>query len=141
MNGKRRDEVIVELKSVYADESPPRARIYRWFNYFQSGRTSVFVGKSPWMPIEIDEKITESLKESVKNERKITTRELSVKIPFVSNSLVIRKLCSRFVPRFLTDEMQDRRMQCYRKNLSMLSSVGDSFLDKTLYVPESRRES
>jgi len=47
MKGKSRDEVIGELKSIYADESPPRAIIYRLFNYFQSGRTSAFVEKSP----------------------------------------------------------------------------------------------
>jgi len=77
MKGKSRDEVIVELKSVYADESSSRATIYRWFNYFQSGRTYIFVGKSPGRPIEIDEKITESLKKIVKNERIITTRKLT----------------------------------------------------------------
>ena len=64
MKGKSRNKVIVELKLVYVDESPSRATIYTWFNYFQSGRTSVFVGKSSDMPIEIDEKITESLKET-----------------------------------------------------------------------------
>jgi len=46
--------------------------------------------------------------------------------------------------------MLDRRMQCCRENLSILSNVGDSFLDDiitmdktplSLYVPESRRES
>ena len=61
MEGKSRDEVIVELKSVYADKSISRARIYRWFYYFQSGRISVFVEKSPGRSIEIDEKITEYL--------------------------------------------------------------------------------
>ena len=54
MKDKSRDAVIVELKSVYADESPSRATIYRWFNYFQSGRTFIFVGKSPEKLIEID---------------------------------------------------------------------------------------
>jgi len=115
MKGKSRDKVIVELKSVYADESPSRATIYMWFNYFQSGKTSVFVEKSPGRFNEIDEKITESLKEIVENERKITTRKLIARINVskgtlhtLLTSLVIRKLCSRFVPRFLTAEMQDR---------------------------------
>ena len=58
------------MKSVYADDSPPRATIYRCFNYFQSGRTSVFVGKGPGRPIEIDEEITESLKKIVKKRGK-----------------------------------------------------------------------
>ena len=46
--------------------------------------------------------------------------------------------------------MQDRRMQCRIENLSILSNVGDCFLDNittmdgtllSLYVQESRRES
>ena len=108
MKSKSRDEVIVELKSVYADESPPRATIYRWFNYFQSGRTYVFVGKSPGRHIEIHDKITESLKEIVKNERKIKTRKLTSRINVIKcilhtllTSLGIRKLCSHFVPIFV----------------------------------------
>jgi len=41
-------------KLVYANESPSRATIYRWFNYFQSGRTSVFFGRIPRRPVKID---------------------------------------------------------------------------------------
>ena len=92
--------------------SPRRAIINTWFNYFQSGRTSVFVEKSPGRSVKIDEKITESLKEIVKNNRKLTTRELTTRINVSKGTLHtlltihgIRKLCSRFVPRFLTVEM------------------------------------
>ena len=63
MKEKIQENVIVELKSIHADESSSRATIYTWFNYFQRGRTSVLVGKSPGMPIKIDEKLTECLKE------------------------------------------------------------------------------
>jgi len=136
------------------NETPWKATIYRWFNYFQNGRTSVLIGKSPWRPIDIDEKLTESLKKFVKNEREITIRELTARINVskgtlhtLLTNLSIRKLCSRYVSRFLAAGMQHRRMQCCRE---ILSSVGDSFLDNiktmdvtplSLYVPESRRES
>ena len=89
-----------------------------------------FFGKSPGKPVKIDEKITKSLKEIVKNERKTTTGEVKARINVskgilytLLTSLGIRKLCSRFIPRFLTAEMQDRRMQCCRENLSILNSV------------------
>lgn len=69
---------------------------------------------------EIDEKITEKLVKIIQNERKITTRELTRRLN-VSEGTVetllsatgIRKLCSRFVPRFLTAEMQARRVDCH----------------------------
>ena len=62
----------------------------------------------------------------------------------------IRKLCSRFVPRFFTLEMCERRLECCKENLEILDRIGSKFLanivtmDETplsLFIPESRRES
>ena len=64
--------------------------------------------------------------------------------------LGIRKLCSRFVPRFLTAEMRDCRLECSKENLEIFDNLADRFLDNiitmdetplALYVPESKRES
>ncbi len=64
--------------------------------------------------------------------------------------LGIRKLCSRFVPYFLSGEMCERRVQCCRENLELHSRLGDNLLrnivteDETplsLYLPEDRRTS
>ena len=62
----------------------------------------------------------------------------------------IRKLCSRFVPRFLTAEMREKRMQACQENLALFHAFGQNCLkniiteDETplsLYVPYSKRES
>jgi [histone H3]-lysine36 N-dimethyltransferase SETMAR len=62
----------------------------------------------------------------------------------------IKKLCSRFVPRFLTGDMQQRRFECCQRNLETFENLGDAFLkniiteDETplsLYIPETKRES
>ena len=69
-------------------------RVHQWQQFtggliiFECFRTSVFDGKNPGRPIKIDEKITESLKEIVTNERKITTRELRARTN-VSQGIVI----------------------------------------------------
>lgn len=133
------------------------ATIKRWFNEFKSGRTSVMDLEKSGRPSEIDEKMTEKLVKIIQNERKITTRELTRRLN-VSEGTVetllsetgIRKLCSRFVPRFLTAEMQARRLSCCEENLKILERTGESLLENiitmdetslSLYVPESKRES
>ena len=157
LKGKHREDVLSELSAVYQDECPSRATIYRWFNHFKSGRTSVVDDEKPGRPCEIDEKITEKLQAIVQSERKITTRELTTRLNVSKGTLHtllaatgIRKLCSRFVPRFLTAEMQARRLECCLENLQIMTSVGDRFLENivtmdetplSLHVPESKRES
>ena len=80
MKDKSRDEVIVELKSVYAYMRVHQGKQFTGGFIISKCRTFVFVGNSPERPIEIDEKITESLKEIVKNARKITNRDLTSRI-------------------------------------------------------------
>lgn len=107
--------------------------------------------------MEIGEEKIEKLKEIVVEERKITQMELSkqlnvgkVTVQRMMEQLGIRKLCSRFVPRFLTAEMMERRKVACENNLHWLDDIGPSFLanivteDETplsLYIPHSKRES
>lgn len=157
MKGKRREEVIADLNEVYGDDCPSTRTIFRWYSYFQGGRTSVCDEERPGRPPEIQENFSEKLQKIVKSERKITTRELTSRLNVSKGTIYtslkeagIRKLCSRFVPRFLTAEMQSRRLECCLSNLDTFESVGELFLDNiitmdetpvSLYVPQSRRES
>jgi hypothetical protein len=59
LKGKSQEEVLTELSAVYGGESPSKATIYWWYNYFQSGRTSVIDEDRSERPCEIAEKITE----------------------------------------------------------------------------------
>lgn len=157
LKGKSRDEIQVELNAVYGEQSPSLATIKRWFNEFKAGRTSVVDVEKSGRPCEINETITSRLEEIIQNERRITTRELTARLNVSKGTLQtllatsgIRKLCSRFVPRLLTADMQARRLECCRTNLETLEHVGDRMLhniitmDETplsLYIPESKRES
>ena len=154
---KSREEIQKELEDVYGEQSPSWATTKRWYNEFKAGRTSVVDVEKAGRPCEISEKITENLHEIIKNERRITTRELTERLNISKGTLQsllassgIRKLCSRFVPRFLTADMQVHRLECCQHNLEILQRVGDHMLDNiitmdetplSLYIPESRRES
>jgi histone-lysine N-methyltransferase SETMAR len=157
LKGKNREEIRSDLSTVYGDQCPSQATIYRWYNDFKSGRTSVVDEDKPGRPSEISEGIAEKLTKIIQNERRITTRELTTRLNVSKGSLHtllassgIRKLCSRFVPRFLTAEMMDRRLESCSENLKTFERFGDRFLDNiitmdetplSLYIPESRRES
>ena len=64
--------------------------------------------------------------------------------------LGIRKLCSRFVPKFLTAEMMVRRFNACKHNISLMDEIRPRFLENivtedepplSLYIPFSKRES
>ena len=107
MRGKTLQEIVAELNAGYGLESPSLSTVKRWFNEFKRGRTSVFDEEKSGRPSEISENVTEKLQEIVKQERRITTRELTSRLNVsrgtvntLLSSFGIKKICSRFVLDF-----------------------------------------
>ena len=152
------DKIKEMLNETYGCESPSKPTIHRWINEFKSGRESVFNNDKPGRPLEIDNagKFSQ-IEKLVKEQRRITVKSLAAAINVSIGSchsllgeMGLRKLCSRFVPKFLSPELQDRRRQACLENLTLFEELGDSFLlniiteDETplsLYAPESKRDS
>lgn len=157
LRGKNPSEIIEELKLAYGDSAPSRTTTYDWIKQFKGGRTSVEDDKSTGRPLEIGESHEQKLCQIIQNERRITKQELAVRLNVsygtvfnLMKQLGIRKLCSRFVPYFLTHEMCQRRKECCEINLKTLEEVGQHMLhniiteDETplsLYLPDDRRTS
>ena len=134
----------MELNDVYGEQRPSLPTIKRWFNEFKSKRTSIVDMEKYKRPCEINEKITSNLKEIIQNERRITTRKLTERLnvskfilPTLLSTSGIRKLCSRFVSRLLTADMQARRLQCCCMNLLTLEHVGERMLHNIITMNES----
>ena len=151
-------EIIKQLRDVYGINCPSKTTVYDWIAQFKRGRTTVFDEERPGRPVEIDQdKLEKRCEEIIKTERKITVKALGASLNIsegkareVLKSLGIRKLASRFVPRFLSGEMCEARLQCSQQNLDLWQEHGQRYLsnivtvDETplsLYVPESKRES
>ena len=74
--------------------------------------------------------------------KKITQTELSIQLNVskiaihgLLAQLGIRKLCSRFVPKFITAEMMVRRFNACKHNISLMDEIGPRFLkNNTLLV-------
>jgi histone-lysine N-methyltransferase SETMAR len=150
-------DIIFQLRDVYKDACPCNATIYNWIRDFKAGRTSVFDAHKPGRPVEFGHEKFEKMEAIIRDERRITTGKLAKRVGVSKGALQemlrdlgIRKLCSRFVPRFLTGEMQNRRLECSIQNLELLDNLGDSFLNNivtedetplSLYIPETKRQS
>ena len=78
--------------------------IYDWISHFKKGRQSVFVEEISVQPCEVGNKKIEDCAKIVKEEHRITIRNLSQKLNVnvggvltILHELGIRKLASRFV--------------------------------------------
>ena len=157
LKGYKRKQIIEEMNEVYKDKAPGKTMIYKWLNLFKLGRESVFEDERSGRPVEIDEAKSNELAKIVKAERRITTRELASRLNVSQTNVVnmlkeqgIRKLSCRFVPKFLTGEMTEKRLQSCQMNLQLFQQHGQRFFDSiitqyetplSLYVPPSKRES
>jgi [histone H3]-lysine36 N-dimethyltransferase SETMAR len=150
-------EIYDLLQSTYLHDSPSLTTVKYWVREFKGGRTSVFDQEKSGRPQEIFDTVDEKLEKIVQEERRITMKMLSTMLNISVGtahaklkSMGIRKLCSRFVPRFLTGEMMRNRLECSQNNLNLWDQHGETFLanliteDETplsMYLPETKRES
>lgn len=149
--------IITELTAAYGDEAPSRATVYNWIREFKGGRTDVSDEKSSGRPLEIGQDYEQRLEKIVRDERRITYSDLADRLHISKGTTVtllrnmgIRKLCSRFVPYFLTAEMCERRLECCQHNMQLYEQFGNAFLNNivtedetplSLYLPEDKRTS
>lgn len=158
LRGLENSEIHRQLTEVYGTLCPSKPTIYFWIGEFKRGRTSVFDLEKSGRPVEIDcGKLQKRCEEVIKEQRRITLKELARevnvsegKVHEILQSLGIRKLSSRFVPRFLSAEMCEMRLECCQRNLQVWEEHGERFLNSiitvdetplSLYLPESKRES
>ena len=146
------------LQQTYNEECPANRTIYKWTAEFKAERTNVQNDSRPGRPNKIDEeKKKKDLEVLIKDERRIAVKNLSKELNVsvgkcheLLKDLGVRKLCSRFVPYFLTGEMCERRMLACQRNLEIFNQTGQAFLEHivtedetllSLYIPESKRTS
>jgi histone-lysine N-methyltransferase SETMAR len=157
LQGKTSSEIHELLQSTYQRDAPSLSTVKNWVNAFRGGRTSVFDDDREGRPQEISDNVDEKLLKIVQEERRISIRALSTAVNISVGSvharltaLGVRKLCSRFVPRFLSGEMMENRRVACENNINIWRQHGDKFLwnilteDETplsTYLPESKRDS
>ena len=146
------------LLNVYGDQTVDVSTVRRWVARFSSGDSDVKDKPRSGRPCTaVTPRNEERLDQLIRANRRITTRELCTELNIGSNALEMMlatleycKVCARWVPRMLTHEHKEYRMQVCQDLLNQYEAESDSFLDRLItgdetwchhYEPESKGQS
>ena len=154
--GKNGQEFLHVLEMVYGESAMKRITVYKWVDLFKEGRESVDDDARAGRPStsRVDENIR--VYDLVKADRRITTRMIAEKLGISNGSvqtilkeaLNMRKLCAKIVPKILTDEQKQGRVDCCNDWIE--SAQDPHFHERVItgdeawiyeYDPETKRQS
>lgn len=151
-------EIHRRMSRVYGDSFMSDGVVREWCRKFKDGRTDVHDEGGQGRKSVATDDIVQRVDQAVKENRRFTISELSMKFPEVSRSslysivteqLGYRKVCARWVPKMLTDDHKTRRMAAALEFLDRYIT-GEDFLksivtgDETWVqydTPETKRQS
>lgn len=157
--GKTNTEIKDRLEAVYGDASPSFATIKRWHHEFKLGRESIEDDPHTGRPKDVIKQESVDLVESLL----LTNGRLRVKqlaeaagisygstFTIIHDYLHLSKVSARWVPRMLTPQQKQYRVQCCESFLQLCGDNPDKILDRIVtgdetwvhhYDPESKEES
>jgi len=143
--GKSATETYDLLKKIYGDECLSRTQVFEWFKRWKEGRKEIGDNQRPGRPstsktdanIEKFGEIGQNRRLSIRgavaeliNIDKETVRQI------LHNSFNMKKVCLKMVPRLLTPEQKEIRMNIYADILQNTEN-GQNFLENIITCDES----
>ncbi|PNF32058.1 hypothetical protein B7P43_G05746 [Cryptotermes secundus] len=113
-------EIHRQLCRVYGPNVMSKQMVHRWCRQFSAGRQSVHDEKRSGRPSIITDDLVELVRERITENHHVTVTELSSHVPQISGSLLheivtehllFRKFCARWVPKQLTPEHKTKCME------------------------------
>ena len=152
------NDIRRRLLNVYGDQTVDVGTVRRWVALFSSGDSDVKdKPRSGRTSTAVTPRNEERLDQLIRANRWITTRELCTELNIgfsaletMVATLEYRKVCARWVPRMLTQEHKEHRMQVCQDLLNQYEAECDSFLDRIItgdetwchhYEPEAKLQS
>jgi len=117
--GKPATETYHLLKKVYGDECLSRTQVFEWFKRFKEGREEIGDDQRPGRPsTSKTEANIEKIGEIVRQNRRLSIRAIAELInidketvrQILHNNFNMKKVCSKMVPRLLTPDQKEIRM-------------------------------
>lgn len=156
--GKTASETYELLKIAYGDAAMSRSRTFEWYARFRDGRESTEDDQRCGRPTtKRTENEVAKVRALVAADRRMTVRMLADELnmgkdtvhKILTEDLGKRKICSRFVPHFLTDDQKQCRMEACgelidsadRDPLFLQSIVTGDESWCYQYDPETKRQS
>ncbi|GBO05538.1 hypothetical protein AVEN_64988-1 [Araneus ventricosus] len=141
-------EIYCQLVDIYGEKVMTDGMVRKWVRRFNDGRPSV-----------VNDGLVAKVNEIIRENRWFTIRMLCDEFPqisktvlheIVTNRLNYHKLCSRWVPKMLTDVHKTKRLGNALTFLTRYSEEGNEFLNKIVtgdetwvchVTPESKQQS
>jgi histone-lysine N-methyltransferase SETMAR len=143
--GNAAKEISERLKNVYRECALSYASVRRWVTHFKSGSSSVTDKPRSGRPsTAVTEENKTLVDELIRSDRRVTVREIVEKIETGHNAvqniiseLGYSKVCARWVPRQLTDELKQSRRDVCAELLERYRMEGDQFMNSIITGDES----
>jgi len=154
-------EIQRRLQAVYGDQCVDVSTVRRWVRRFKDGELGQAdlsdKTRSGRPATASDQLHQDRLEELIRENRRIKQKEISValgiskeRVGYIICVLGFRKVCARWVPRMLSDEMKAEKVRISRELLKRFEKEGEDFLKKIItcdetcvhhYDPENKRQS
>ena len=129
--GKTCAETIVMIKRAYKEESMGKSQIAEWFKRFKEGRTSVESDPRSGRPstTTTTENI-ERVRLAINQDRRLSVRKLESELGIpksnvwniLTENLQMTRVCAKFVPKLLTEEQKNLRLEIAEDNLELMNN-------------------
>lgn len=151
-------EISDRLKNVYGESSLSYPSVRRWIVDFKRGRSDITDKLRSGRPSSaVTEANKQHVDELIRSNRRITTRDIIDVIGIghgavhnIITDLGYSKICARWVPRQLTDELKHSRLDVCGQMLQRYRNEGEQFMNSIVtgdeswahhYEPETKRQS
>ncbi|KFM64801.1 Histone-lysine N-methyltransferase SETMAR, partial [Stegodyphus mimosarum] len=152
-------EIYRQVTEVYGEYAISDGMVRKWVRMFNASRTNVHAEARSGRPSVVTDDLVRKVDEAIHENRRFTMTTLSEAFPqisravlfeIVSDRLNYRKLCSRWVPKMLTDVHKTKRLGSALTFLTRYSDEGENFLNQIVtgdetwvchFTPESKQQS
>ncbi|XP_037504875.1 protein GVQW3-like [Rhipicephalus sanguineus] len=129
--GDSQVETIGNIKTAFGDDAMSRTQIKEWYNRFKDGRTSVESEPRSGRPSTCrNDQVIAEVNAVVMRDRRVTIREIAEEVgistfsahSIMTEDLVMKRVAAKFVPKLLTVEQKQLRVEVSQDMLDFTSS-------------------
>ena len=145
-SGKLPKEIHNEMSQTLGHEAPSYSTVKKWIKNFKCGDLSIQNHAIPGRPADrITDELIRIIKAKIDENRRFTVRALvdELGIPkttihrILSEYLGLKKICARWIPRILSGDQRQKRVESSQRNLDLFQRDPEKFLSRIVTMDES----
>lgn len=143
--GDTQAQTILKIQQAFGEDAMGVTQIKEWYNRFKDGRTSVNSEPRSGRPsTSRNDEVIDQVRVLVMEDRRITVRELATEVgisigsvhSILTEHLAMRRVAAKFVPKNLTDEQKELRLEVAQDMLECIQN-DPNFLKTVITCDES----